>query len=187
MEHNVRRDRSGYQAQAGEKSRYSGERDCLLISITSSKAINAYIDQLDSNLSPNSKEGRLARRLKARWSLSHNDWSALEELREILEVGFAITQPHQLCSYVQQVFNAITLEFSETSIPSICRLLPLYKASEATLKKYIAHYDRYGDPYKFLPALKDALAKQKKYIDRAVKSKFVLIGTGKSFGSCFRY
>jgi hypothetical protein len=81
------------------------------------------------------------------------------------------------------VFQDATLEFSQTKVPTISKVLPLFKMIQQHLQKALADpdlaKDRSGMKYRGLKTgLKCGLEKINTYIEKALVSDYPLLGAG---------
>jgi hypothetical protein len=84
---------------------------------------------------------------------------------------------------VSKVFQDATLEFSQTKVPTISKVLPLFKIIQQHLQKALNDpdlvKDRSGMKYRGLKtALKCGLEKIGKYLEKALVSDYTLLGAG---------
>jgi hypothetical protein len=81
------------------------------------------------------------------------------------------------------VFQDATLEFSQTAVPTICKVLPLFKMIQQHLTNALNDpdivKDRSGMKYRGLKCgLKEGLEKINIYLDKALISDYPLLGAG---------
>jgi hypothetical protein len=123
----------------------------------------------------------VAQSRKKKWEMSSGDWEFVAKLTKALEVCnlfFPIRNVLDIC----QVLKQCTLEFSKKTVPTITKVLPLYKLMEVTLTEL-------GMEHEFdEPALSTALlagaAVATKYISNALLGDYVLLGAGTIFSCC---
>src|SRR4051812_19507186 len=82
-----------------------------------------------------------------------------------------------------QVYQDVTLQFSQTKVPSICKVLPLFKAIQQHLQKALDDpdlaKDKSGMKYRGLKAgLKAGLEKINIYLEKALVGDYPLLGAG---------
>ncbi|KAF8582211.1 hypothetical protein K439DRAFT_1304374, partial [Ramaria rubella] len=121
-------------------------------------AINQWIDQLDQCLKGKKKQEATWK--KRNWFLTPGDWDMLSWLCAILEI-----------------FQQATLELSKTGVPTICKILPLYKLIEEHLDTGLCDLELEMDNYGLEDAIQAGLDKLMTYIDHALMSDYPLLGT----------
>ncbi|KAJ7714918.1 hypothetical protein B0H16DRAFT_1701898 [Mycena metata] len=85
-----------------------------LVFIRSMKAFDAFVNELPTGL--RGKAAQVALNRKKKWEMSSTDWEFIDKLVKALEV-----------------LKLATLEFSQKSVPTIAKVLPLYKLIEVKL------------------------------------------------------
>jgi len=91
-----------------------------------------------------------------------------------------------------QKYQAATLEFSQTGVPTISKVLPLYKMIQQHLESALQDpdliRDRSGQKYRGLKSgLKAGLNKINIYIENALVGDYPLLGTGECFPLSLMY
>ncbi|KAJ7818440.1 hypothetical protein B0H14DRAFT_3739980 [Mycena olivaceomarginata] len=79
-----------------------------------SAALNAFVADTARGLTGKAKAAALA--TKKKWEMHSSDWEFIDKLMDALEV-----------------LRAVTLELSRKGVPTICKILPLYKLVRAGL------------------------------------------------------
>ncbi|KAF8591394.1 hypothetical protein K439DRAFT_892490 [Ramaria rubella] len=120
-------------------------------------AINQWIDQLDQRVTGRKKKEAACK--KNDWFLTPGDWDMLDGLCGILKI-----------------FDQATLELSKTCVPTICKVLPLYKLVQEHLKAALRNLEMEHDIYGISIAVQAGLDKLEKYLDRAMDNDYVLLG-----------
>ncbi|KAF8584650.1 hypothetical protein K439DRAFT_1345601 [Ramaria rubella] len=120
-------------------------------------AINQCIDQLDQGLTGQKKCTAACK--KRTWFLSPGDWDMLTRLCKILEI-----------------FHQATLELSKAGVPTICKVLPIYKLVEGHLQHTLRDCKLEYDPRGLEKLINAGLTKLNKYLKQAIESDYVLLG-----------
>ncbi|KAJ7708447.1 hypothetical protein B0H16DRAFT_1345051 [Mycena metata] len=118
-------------------------------------AFDAFVSDLPKGLTGKAK--RVAQSRKKKWEMSSGDWKFTAKLVQALEVL-------KLC----------TLEFSTKSVPTITKVLPLYKLVEVTLNELGEKYAE--DEPGLSAALLAGATVATKYIFNALFGDYVLLG-----------
>ncbi|KAF7348260.1 Reverse transcriptase-RNase H-integrase [Mycena sanguinolenta] len=118
-------------------------------------AFDAYVSELPNDLTGKARTVALAR--KKKWEMSSADWEFVEKLVSAL-----------------QVLKLVTLEFSKKTVPTICKILPLYKLMESTLTDKATEYE--DDEPDLSAALRAGAELATKYISKALFGDFPLLG-----------
>ncbi|KAJ7117991.1 hypothetical protein C8R43DRAFT_901672 [Mycena crocata] len=117
-------------------------------------AFDAIVDKLPDGLT--GKPRKVAQARKEKWQMFETDWEFVDKLISAL-----------------QVLENCTLEFSKKTVPTISKILPLYKLMEVSLTKSAEEYR--SDPTLHAALLAGA-KKATKYIDKALVGDYVLLG-----------
>jgi hypothetical protein len=80
-----------------------------------------------------------------------------------------------------QKFQHATLDFSKTKVPTICKVLPLYKTIQKHLEDAILDPDLENDSYGLKGALEAGLAKIDLHLGKALVGHYPLLGAGTLF------
>ena len=80
-----------------------------------------------------------------------------------------------------QPFYEVTLSFSEAGVPTICIMLPMYKAMEGHLASVRAQCEVNENARVLLVAIDRAQAKLQVHMDKALAGKYPILGTGTAF------
>ncbi|KAL4256202.1 Ribonuclease H-like superfamily protein [Pleurotus pulmonarius] len=120
-------------------------------------AVNQLIEQLTCNVTGKQKDA--ASKLKRECHLSPTDWDSLSHIATILSE-----------------FNDTTIELSKSKEPTICKILPIYKTIETHLQTQIQRTNIDGDHANVKVGLQAGLAKLKRHSDKALASKYILLG-----------
>ncbi|KAJ6590812.1 hypothetical protein B0H10DRAFT_1628179, partial [Mycena sp. CBHHK59/15] len=118
-------------------------------------AFDVFVSKLPNGLTGKAKRVMQAR--KQKWEMSSGDWEFVDKLVKALEVL-------KLC----------TLEFSKKSVPTITKVLPLYKLMEVTLTA-LAMMHKEDEPT-LSAALLAGAAVATKYFSNALCGDYVLLG-----------
>ncbi|KAF8181032.1 hypothetical protein K438DRAFT_1976480 [Mycena galopus ATCC 62051] len=118
-------------------------------------AFDVFVGELPNGLTGKAKKVAQAR--KKKWEMSSGDWEFVDKLVKALEVL-------KLC----------TLEFSKKSVPTITKVLPLYKLMEVTLTALATKHEE--DEPTLSAALFAGAAVATKYISNALFGDYVLLG-----------
>ncbi|KAF8581680.1 hypothetical protein K439DRAFT_1513517 [Ramaria rubella] len=119
------------------------------------KAINQWIDQLDQHVTGRKKKEAACKQND--WFLTPKDWDMLDRLCGILKA---------------------TLELSKTCVPTICKVLPLYKLVQEHLEAALRNLEMEHDICGIAVAVQAGLDKLEKYLDHAMDNDYVLLGAG---------
>jgi hypothetical protein len=79
-----------------------------------------------------------------------------------------------------KIFHQATLELSKAGVPTICKVLPLYRLVQEHLEHALRDLELEYDSYGLEDAIQAGLTKLEKYLKRAVKNDYVLLGAGAS-------
>ncbi|KAJ7449761.1 hypothetical protein B0H11DRAFT_2332104, partial [Mycena galericulata] len=119
------------------------------------RAFDSFVSKLPTGLAGKAK--RVAQARKKKWEMKSGDWEYVSKLIDAL-----------------QVLKQCTLEFSKKRVPTICKVLPLYKLIQVTLTDLATKHE--NDE----PTLSDALlagaSMATKYISNALFGDYVLLG-----------
>ncbi|KAF8835291.1 hypothetical protein BDN67DRAFT_857303, partial [Paxillus ammoniavirescens] len=120
-------------------------------------AISRWIDQLDQCLT--GKKRKAAMLKKKKWHLSPGDWDFLEHFTAVLVL-----------------FHSSTLDLSKKGVPTICKLLPLYKHVEQHLMAHLSRARKDFGSYGLDVAIGSGLRKLECHMEIALKSDYPLLG-----------
>ncbi|KIK73667.1 hypothetical protein PAXRUDRAFT_20611 [Paxillus rubicundulus Ve08.2h10] len=129
----------------------------VIVDILASEAINRWIDQLDQHLT--GKKRKAAMLKKKKWHLSPGDWDFLERFAAVLIL-----------------FHSSILDLSKKGIPTICKLLPLYKHIEQRLTAHLSRARKDFGFYGLNVAIGSGLHKLEHHMEMALKSDYPLLG-----------
>ena len=146
---------------------------------------------MDQGVSGKAKTATKRRQKKCR--LSPDEWETLAKLCVVLQVR--CTSDHYLiCSRVNacctfQKYQDATLEFLQSKVPTISKVLPLFKTIqqhlEDALKDPDLTKDKSGQKYRGLKhGLKFGLDKMNYHLEKALVSDYPLLGTGECLITC---
>ncbi|KAJ7324027.1 hypothetical protein DFH08DRAFT_1085349 [Mycena albidolilacea] len=121
------------------------------------KAFDAFVSPLPNGLT--GKARRVAQARKKKWEMSSGNWDFSDKLVKALEIL-------KLC----------TLEFSKKSVPTITKVLSLYKLIEVTLTS-LATTHRHDEPI-LSAAIFAGAEVATNYISNALFGDYVLLGAG---------
>ncbi|KAF8577228.1 hypothetical protein K439DRAFT_1365232 [Ramaria rubella] len=127
-------------------------------------AINQWIDQLDQRVTGRKKKEAACK--KNDWFLTPGDWDMFDRLCGILKA---------------------TLELSKTRVPTICKVLPLYKLVQEHLEAALHDLGMEHDIYGISIAVQAGLDKLEKYLDCAMDNDYVLLGAVLHPSICITY
>lgn len=118
-------------------------------------------------------------RKQRKWSLNPGDWAFPEYLINTLAVR------HHALSGVRrpistQAFYSSTLDLSKKGVPTVCKMLPLYKHTGRCLKHHQTRAHKDFSPYNLDGAITLALLKLERYAKKALESDYPLLGAGES-------
>ena len=123
-----------------------------------------------------------------KWRLSPNEWETLAKLCTVLKVSHRISGDQllfELMLYgVIQKFQDATLEFSQTKVPTISKVLPLFKMIQQHLEDSLRDpdlvKDKSGQKYCGLKSgIKAGLDKINIHLEKALVGDYPLLGAGK--------
>ncbi|KAF7378021.1 Reverse transcriptase-RNase H-integrase [Mycena sanguinolenta] len=120
-----------------------------------SAPLDAFVADMARGLSGKAKAAALAR--KKKWEMHSSDWEFIDKLMSALEV-----------------LQDVTLEFSKKGVPTICKVLPLYKLMETKLAQLADEYEY--DDFNIARALRAGSEKAKQYVGKALISDYPLLG-----------
>ncbi|KAF8189167.1 hypothetical protein K438DRAFT_1493839, partial [Mycena galopus ATCC 62051] len=120
-------------------------------------AFNVFVSELPNGLTGKAK--RVAQARKKKWEMSSGDWEFVDKLN---------------VPDTRQVLKLCTLEFSKKSVPTITKVLPLYKLMEVTLTTLATKHKE--DEPTLSAALLAGAAVATKYISNALFGDYVLLG-----------
>jgi hypothetical protein len=129
-----------------------------------------------------------AKRHQNKWRLSPDEWETLAKLCAVLQVC-RMSDNYLICSRVNvhsafQKYQDATLEFSQSKVPTISKVLPLFKMIqqhlEDALKDPELMKDKSGQKYRGLKrGLKFGLDKMNIHLEKALVGDYPLLGAGK--------
>ena len=141
---------------------------------------------MDQSLSGKPKAA--AKRRQKKWRLSPDEWETLAKLCAVLKVSRRISGDQllfELMLYdVIQKFQDATLEFSQTKVPTISKVLPLFKMIQQHLEDSLRDpdlvKDKSGQKYRGLKSgIKAGLDKINIHLEKALVGDYPLLGAGK--------
>ncbi|KIM83720.1 hypothetical protein PILCRDRAFT_7118 [Piloderma croceum F 1598] len=125
-------------------------------------ALNQWVDTMEQHLTGKAKA--TARHCQKKWDLSREEWEMLEKLCTVLEK-----------------YQEATLKFSTTTAPTICKVLPIYKAIQEHLKNILEDPNlanmQNAKYTKLKNAVREGLEKMDIYLAKALKGDYPLLGT----------
>ena len=129
------------------------------------------------------KAWTVARHRQKKWRLSPDDWETLAKLCGILKVSHSTHMAGIMILIVSKVFQDATSEFSQTKVPTISKVLPLFKMIQQHLQNSLDDpdlvRDKLGMKYRGLKtALKRGLEKINTYLEKALVGDYPLLGAG---------
>ncbi|KAF8576980.1 hypothetical protein K439DRAFT_590294 [Ramaria rubella] len=92
----------------------------------------------------------------------------------------------RLCG-ILKIFDQATLELSKTHVPTICKVLPLYKLVQEHLEAALRDLEMEHDIYGISIAVQAGLDKLEKYLDCAMDNDYVLLGAVLNPSICITY
>jgi hypothetical protein len=110
--------------------------------------------------------------------LNEDEWKTLGEIADVLEVwvdDFIVTTFSNL-QLPQQPFTEVTLQMSQSKVPTIPFMLPLYQKMEKHLEAVSISWEH---SFKIQHAARQGLTKLKKYSTPAKLHHSYILGTGK--------
>ncbi|KAF7296753.1 Reverse transcriptase-RNase H-integrase [Mycena indigotica] len=116
---------------------------------------DAFVDKLADGLQGKARTAALAK--KRNWEMSGDDWTFVKKL--IAALG---------------VLELVTLEFSKKNVPTISKVLPLYKLMETKLTAMATEYE--SAPHGMANALRAGAQIATKYIEKALIGDYALLG-----------
>jgi hypothetical protein len=125
-----------------------------------------------------------ARRRQKKWGLSREEWEMLEKLCTVLEVSSVVrlSAPITTLTDLAQKYQEATLEFSTTTAPTICKVLPIYKAIQEHLKNILEDPDiadmQNAEYAKLKNGVRAGLEKMDIHLAKALKGDYPLLGAG---------
>jgi hypothetical protein len=108
----------------------------------------------------------------------------LEKLCTVLEVSSVVrlSAPITMLTDLTQKYQEATLKFSMTTAPTICKVLPIYKAIQEHLKNILEDPNlanmQNAKYTKLKNAVWEGLEKMDIYLAKALKGDYPLLGTG---------
>jgi hypothetical protein len=134
-----------------------------------------------------------AKRHQKKWRLSPDEWETLAKLCAVLQVC-RMSDNYLICSRVNvhgtfQKYQDATLEFSQSKVPTISKVLPLFKMIQQDLEDALQDpelaKDKSGQKYRGLKrGLQFGLDKMNIYLEKALVGNYPLLGAGKCPISC---
>ncbi|KAF8806990.1 hypothetical protein BYT27DRAFT_7100375 [Phlegmacium glaucopus] len=109
--------------------------------------------------------------------LSEDEWKTLGEIADILEVRCRLPSYYLLLTQVSQPFTEVTLQMSQSNIPTIPFVLPLYHKMEHLTTISTS----WGKSFKIQHAADKGLEKLVKYSFPAKDHHSYIVGTSESF------
>lgn len=82
------------------------------------------------------------------------------------------------CLNALQILQEATLDLSKKGVPTICKVLPLYKIVQTHLESSFAAIDPAEDTCNLRAAIQAGLAKLHTHTEKALISDYPLIGAG---------
>ncbi|KAJ7832433.1 hypothetical protein B0H14DRAFT_1174627 [Mycena olivaceomarginata] len=120
------------------------------------QVLDAFVADMARGLTGKAKAAALA--TKKKWEMHSSDWEFIDKLMDALEV-----------------LQAVTLELSRKGVPTICKILPLYKLMETRLAS-LADEHEFEEP-QIARALRAGSEKAKQYVGKALISDYPLLAS----------
>jgi hypothetical protein len=137
---------------------------------------------MEQNLTGKAKA--MARCHQKKWGLSREEWEMLEKLCLVLKVSSVVrlSAPIMTLTDPTQKYQEATLEFSTTTAPTICKVLPIYKAIQGHLKDTLTDPDladtQNVEYAKLKNGVRAGLEKMDIHLAKALKGDYPLLSTG---------
>ena len=155
------------------------------------KALNQWVDSMDQGVLGKAKTA--AKRRQKKWRLSPDEWETLAKLCAVLQVRrtsdhyFICSKINVCCTF--QKYQDATLEFSQSKVPTISKVLPLFKTIQQHLEDALKDpdfaKDKSGQKYRGLKrGLKFGLDKMNHHLEKALVGDYPLLGAGECLITC---